>query len=233
MTRLTFERSVDSDPTWSPDGTRLIYASARAGDKSLYEISASGGSPRLVLKSPEGQQLSMDAWSPDGRTILYHSDTEANRRIWALPLESDPKPLLVYEPGAGTVSQPSFSPDGKWVAFSSNESGTDHIYVVPFPPTGAKWQVSVNAGAQPMWRRDGRELYFLSSGSGQIMAADVRLGTAFEAGPPRALFVTNIVPQSGNSQYVVTGDGQRFIAMVPVAANIQAIVDWPGLLKRP
>ena len=175
----------------------------------------------------------MDAWSPDGRTILYHLD--ATRQLWGLPLEGDRKPFLVYEPAGGTVDEPSFSLDGKWIAFNSTESGADQVYVVPFPTTGAKWQVSVGGGVQPRWRRDGRELYFLAP-DGKMMAVDLPVGNAFEAGTPHALFQTNVVPDDSVDQYVVTGDGQRFVMMTPVGAAqsyaIQVITDWPGLLKK-
>src|SRR5205814_4416259 len=175
--------------------------SIRGVDKSLYEIASSGGQPRLVMKSPEGYQLSMDAWSPDGRTIVYHIDT--TRQLWACPLEGDQKPFLVYEPAGGAVDEPMFSPDGKWIAFNSTESTAAQVYVIPFPPTGAKWQVSAGGGVQPRWRRDGRELYFLAP-DGKMMAVDVRVGVGFEAGTPRALFQTNVIPDSSVDQYVVT-----------------------------
>ena len=230
-TRLTFGQDRDSDGKWSPDGRRLIYASIRGIDKSLYEIPATGGPSRLISKSPENRQLSMDAWSPDGQTILYHMDVV--RELWALPLGGKQKPFPVYQPGSGTVDEPAFSPDGKWLAFNSTESGTSQVYVIPFPPTGAKRQISAAGGVQPQWRRrDGRELYFLAP-DGKMMAVDLPSGEPFDVGTPRALFQTSLVPSSNVDQYVVTSDGQRFLLMAPVGPAqtdvINVITGWPGL----
>ena len=233
-TRLTFGRDVDTEGRWSPDGKRLIYASLRTGDQSLYEVPSSGGPPRLVLKSPEGHQLAMEAWSPDGRTILYSTITP--NQLWALPMEGGQRPFLVYEPASGT-GRPlaAFSPDGKRIAFSSSESGLTQVYMIPFPPTGEKWQVSANGGTKPSWRSDGRELYFLDP-DGKMMAADVRPGDRFEAGAPHALFQTNAASGATGSQYVVMRDGQRFLVIARVDAApsdaIQVITDWPGLIKK-
>jgi len=230
-TRITFGRDVDREARWSPDGKRLIYTSLRAGDQSLYEVPATGGSPRLVLKSPEGHQLAMQSWSPDGRTVLYTSLTPS--QLWAFLMEGDQKPALVYEAAGGTGAiEAAFSPDGKWIAFSSSESGRAQVYVIPFPPTGEKWQVSANGGGKPSWRRDGRELYFLAQET--MMAADVRPGDRFEVGTPHALFQTNTVPGSTTSLYIVTGDGQRFLVIARAGTAqsdaIQVITGWPGLL---
>jgi Tol biopolymer transport system component len=100
----------------------------------------------------------------------------------------------------------AFSPDGKWLAFNSSESGAFQIYVIPFPPTGTKSQVSGAGGVQPLWRRDGRELYFLAP-DGKMMAVDVRLGDTFQAGTPH-------------------------VGVGTTPDVIQVITDWPGLLKK-
>jgi serine/threonine protein kinase len=232
-TRLTFGQVLDAEPRWSPDGTRLIYRSARGGDVSLFEIPSTGGEPRLVLKSPPGRELFMDAWAPDGKAVLFH--TPFPPQLLADSRDGAQKPSLVYEPAAGGVDQAVFSPDGKWIALRSSESGQSQIYVIPFPPTAAKWQVSRDGGVQPQWRRDGRELFFLAL-DGTMMAVDVRTDASFVPGTPSALFQTTLVSPDA-SPYAVTGDGQRFVLTVsagPAQANaIQVISDWPELLRRP
>ncbi len=174
----------------------------------------------------------MEAWSPDGQTILYRS-RDGSSQLWALRLDDDRKPFLVYERSAGN---PSFSPDGKWIAFQSSESGASQVYVAPFPLTGSKWQVSSVGGVRPQWRRDGRELYFLAP-DGRLMAVDVGLGDTLEIGTPRALFQTVVDRLGGETPYAVTGDGQRFLVLVPVGSGpsdeIQVVVDWPALMKKP
>lgn len=65
------------------------------------------------------------------------------------------------------------SPDGKFIAFTSDESGRKEIYVQPMPPGTGETKVSIDGGRGPRWRRDGRELFFVTGG-GSLTAADVR-----------------------------------------------------------
>jgi eukaryotic-like serine/threonine-protein kinase len=121
------------------------------------------------------------------------------------------------------------------VAYNSTESGQAEVYVVPFSRTGAKWQISSDGGAQPRWRGDGRELFYLSPDE-TMMAVDTQLGTAVTATSPRRLFQTGISVSTLVDQYAVTRDGQRFILMKPVtntaATRLMVVVNWPTLLKR-
>ena len=229
-TRLTFGVSRDSDGTWSPDSTRMAYASVRQGDKSLYEVPAAGGVERQILKA-EGRQRSIDDWSPDGRFILYHMD--AARELWAMPVGSAEKEFLVVKPRSGQVDEPTFSPDGKWVAYNSDESGRPEVYVVPFPPTGARWQVSSSGGMQAAWRQDGRELFFLAA-DGSLVAVDITLWATVELGMPHALFQTGLIPAATVDQYAASPDGKRFLIMKQVGEDPPptVILDWPALLTN-
>jgi Tol biopolymer transport system component len=231
--RLTFGDYTDSDGTWSPDMSRIVYSSTRQDGKSLgknlYELPAAGGVERLLLKS-DGPQLAPDDWSPDGRFILYHP---GSTELWALPLDGDRKPFLVVKSRSGRIDEPTFSPDGKWIAYNSDESGRFEVYLSPFPSTGARWQVSSGGGVQPTWRRDGRELYFLALDA-EMMAVDARLGASPELGTPRALFRTKLSPAGTVDQYAPSPDGQRFIIMTPLSDADDPptmLVGWPALVK--
>jgi eukaryotic-like serine/threonine-protein kinase len=106
-----------------------------------------------------------------------------------------------------------FSPDGRWVAYVSNDSGQDEVYVVPFPGPGARVQVSTSGGAQPRWRSDGRELFYLSPET-KVMAAEVSPAErSFKVGTVRPLFT--LTGLGGVPGYLcdVTADGQKFIAV--------------------
>ena len=122
-----------------------------------------------------------------------------------------------------------FSPDGRWIAYASNESGRAEVYVQGFPATGNKWQVSTAGGAQPRWRRDGKELLFLSL-AGEAMAVEVSVSKdrVFQAGTPRKLFQANPVSVfNGRNQWDVTPDGQRFLINSGGAAPpITVVVNW-------
>jgi Tol biopolymer transport system component len=126
----------------------------------------------------------------------------------------------------------SFSPDGKWVAYSSNESGEYKVYVVPFHGSGGKWQISPGGGNDPRWRRDGKEIFYLSLDN-KLTAAEVSAnGSSFEVGSVHALFETQTYGIF--ARYDVTADGQRFViayeAGQPTTA-ITLVVNWPAELK--
>ena len=106
----------------------------------------------------------------------------------------------------------TFAPNGRWIAYASNERGPRDVYVQPFPPNGEKYLVSQDGGAEPVWRRDGKELFFLSVGDGRMMAVAVDTTRSFEAGMPRALFQPNAARfNTGYGDYAVSRDGQRFL----------------------
>jgi hypothetical protein len=120
----------------------------------------------------------------------------------------------------------------------SNESGHQEIYVQPFPPTGGKWQVSVNGGSMSNWRGDGKELFFMGPNN-RLMAADVELGPTFRAGVPKPLFE---VPGwagttvGGGGRYAVSRDGKRFLFSVLSGATesspITVVLNWTAELKK-
>ena len=131
--------------------------------------------------------------------------------------------------------EPHFSFDGKWLAYESLESGTWQIYVIPFPAADQKRQISTNGGAQPRWRQDGKELYYLSP-DGKMMAVDIKADTRIESGIPRMLFDTELNVAPTLDQYAVTADGQRFLLLKPAVVSstspFTVILNWPALLKK-
>ena len=107
------------------------------------------------------------------------------------------------------------SPDGRWIAYASDESGRGEIYVQTFPAAGGKFQISTEGGDEPLWRRDGKELYFLSQDR-RVMAVDVSTGEAFEASAPKALFAVRTPPTGitgARIRYAAALDGQRFLVV--------------------
>jgi len=219
-------------PVWSPDGRRIIYTSYRNGKYGLYLKASDGsGTEEPLLETVDRIRFPTD-WSPDGKFLTYIEGAQGGWAIWMLPLDGERKPFLFHK-SQFAEREASFSPDGKWVSYCSNESGDYKVYVVPFPGPGGKWQVSPTGGCGPRWRRDGKEIFYLSSDN-KMMATEVKAsGSSFEVGATHALFGTR--PYGVFGRFDVSADGQRFAipyeAGQPSAA-ITLVVHWPAELKK-
>ena len=238
-TRLTFDPGLDWFAVWSPDGSRIVFSSDRDGPNNLYQKASSGaGNEEALLKSNETKYA--DDWSPDGRFLAYGLGREAG--LWLLPLTGDdrkPRPYLETESG----SQARFSPDGRYVAYTSNQSGKNEVYVRPFPTaSGGKWMISKGGGNQPHWRRDGKELFYISADS-KMMAVEVAGASGtFQSGIPKALFAAPVWgggTASNTTRYDVTPDGKKFlINSVPAettpgaSSPITVVLNWQAGLKK-
>jgi eukaryotic-like serine/threonine-protein kinase len=218
------------------DGSRIAFSTNRDGHMNLYQRAASGtGNDEALLKSDD-RKFPND-WSDDGGFILYQNlDPKTNWDLWVLPLAADQKPIPFLQTEFDEV-QGQFSPDGRWIAYTANESGTRQVYVRSFPASSGKWQVSTNGEAQPQWRRDGRELFYLSPDR-KLMAVEVKGdGSTFEAGVPKALFELLRIPGPGSwNSYAATADGQRFLvtSLLEEATSTPTtvVLNWTADLKR-
>ena len=242
-TRLTFDKGDKFGAVWSPDATRLVFGSwRRPGALNLYQQAANGSGAEEPLLAGSFMKY-VSSWSPDGRFILYSNGTTGSptgNDIWLVPMSGDrtPRPLLQTGSNEGDGQ---FSPDGRWVAYRSSESGRNEVYVIPFPGPGGKWQVSTSGGTQPRWRRDGKELYYLTGGNAVMAAAVNGQGAAFEVGPVQRLFEARLRTDAGTlgtgNLYDVSADGQRFLInrIVDDPANeapIRVVTNWTSLLSH-
>ena len=238
-TRFTFDPAHNNRPIWSPDGSRIAWASNREGEQNLYQKATSGaGQDELLLRSAY-QKIAQD-WSADGRFLLYQEiNSQTNGDLWVLPLEGERKPWVwLNTPFSENVGQ--FAPDGKWIAYQSNESGRNEVYVQAFvpgaPASGVKWQLSTKGGTNPTWRRDGRELYFISAAENNLMAVEVTLGAEVKAGTPRELFsLRTLRAGSINSGLSMTGDGQRFLFRADETTGLPpftVVLNWMAEIKK-
>ena len=239
ISRFTFHEAADQNPVWSPDGARIAFTSLRDGPASLYrKVSSGAGQDELLLKSP-ALNMFPDDWSRDGRYLLYTAiDAKSGFDILALPMDGDRKPIPFLQTQFREW-QGQFSPDGKFVAYTSDESGRPEIYVQTFPASGAKWMISSGGGTQPRWRRDGRELFYLSLGR-SLMAVEVKTARGLEAAIPKPLFQTRISGSmfsvSGASRYAASADGQRFLincaSEEAASAPITLVLNWAAGAKK-
>jgi serine/threonine protein kinase len=232
-TRFTFDPANDGWPSWSRDGSRIAWASNREGKSNLYQKAASGaGEDELLLKSANPKNTS--DWSPDGKFLLYReTNPQTDSDLWVMPLEGERKPwpwlnTRFYESAA------RFAPNGEWIAYTSNESGRFEVYVQAFTPgaaaSGDKKQISINGGADPRWRPDGRELYYYMVDR-KLMAVEMTLGAEVKAGTPHELF--SLVRFS---DFAATSDGQRFLISTSAAETgvppFTVVLNWMAELKR-
>jgi serine/threonine protein kinase len=235
LTRLTFELANNIFPVWSPDDGRIVFSSSRKGLLGLYQKASSGTGTDEALFSQETSVKIPSDWSQDGRFLVYHAiDTRSKTGwdLWVFSVE-EKKPFLFLSTPA-TDNMARFSPDRRWLAYQSDESGRTEVYVQSFPARGGKWQISTNGGAQPIWSRSGKELFYVAP-DGKLLAVGVTAGASgFEAGTPQALFETRMKSALG-WRYDVSTDGRFLINTVlgETRANpITLVQNWAAELKK-
>ncbi|MGQ0732964.1 MAG: TolB family protein, partial [Acidobacteriota bacterium] len=236
--RITFAPVSDQIPVWSPDGERIYFGANRKAAYDLYEKDVTGPAPDRPLFESDENKFPMSV-SPDGRYLLFRNTApNTNWDLWVLPLKaSDPsarRPYAVVQ-GAFQEMMGEFSPDSRWLAFQSNESGRHEVFIQGFPDARARVQVSTHGGAQPRWRRDGREIFYVAL-DGRLMAVPLAIDDTHQLRPgtPSALFMTRMpggaVPAPQKQQYAVAPDGQRFLVnTLPEEAfelPITLILNW-------
>jgi Tol biopolymer transport system component len=236
-TRFTVDPAADNAPVWSPDGKSIVFQSTRSFPGDLYIKDAGGGAPEQPLLQSDHAKMPED-WSLDGRFLLYRdADPKSRADLWVLPMTGDRKPQSFLQTEFAET-QGRFSPDGHWIAYVSNISGQPEVYVQSFPVSNTKYPISSGPAIAPRWRRDGKELFFIS-GQGavrDIMAVDVTIpkdGT-FKAGVPHKLFSAVFSGNIQRSGWAVTPDGQRFLLNVfpqsgigsPLSTPITVVVNW-------
>jgi serine/threonine protein kinase/Tol biopolymer transport system component len=234
-TRLTFGPTDNASPVWSADDSRVAFASNRQGGNDLFTKSSSGtGSDDPLLIEESSFKIPTD-YSLDGRFLAFQSIATQSRAGWDLWTFSigDRKPAAFVAMPAAEVT-PVFSPDGRWIAYASDESGKQEVYVQPFPASGGKWQISTSGGNQPVWSRDGREIFYAAL-DGKLMAVNVKTSPGFEAGAPQALFEMRLRSVVGR-RYDVAPDGKRFLVNGPIgevkSSPITLVQNWTAGLEK-
>jgi eukaryotic-like serine/threonine-protein kinase len=235
LTRLTFDTSGSA--TLTPDGRMLAYSLNRNGVSNMHLRDLASGRDELLVKSETDNWP--DDWSPDGAWLLYEGyDSTTGIDLWLLPMNEAGRTPRLYLKTPFSEMHGHISPDGRWVVYSSDESGQREVYVQRFPDGGGKVKISTQAAGQPMWRADGREIFYLA-GDGTIMAVPVTPGDRLEAGLPAPLFRIRSglwALTDARNDYVVSADGQRVLAIVTQSDDVSSltvVTNWAsGLMLR-
>jgi Tol biopolymer transport system component len=241
--RLTTSPVPEGVPIWSPDGAQMAFRSFRKNHDEVYRTSAfsEAGESRITL--PGHDRIATD-WAPDAGTLIVNalSDDE-DYDIWAIRLSGDaPATPLVRTPHNDTGGR--VSPDGRWIAYVSDDSGTPEVFVQRFREGTDRRQISVKGGTEPIWRRDGRELFYLSA-DGHLMAVGVEPSAKgfsdsgstplFEARPTRGRYET--LSPNNQTSYAVTPDGERFLFNVPLEDRaglpVMVVLNWAANQPAP
>jgi eukaryotic-like serine/threonine-protein kinase len=212
LTRLTTDR-ISDHPIWTRDGRHVVYSS----NADLWWITADRSGPPESLLTAVGNRYPSDV-SADSRRVVFY---QPGAGILTLAFDSAPASRLVV-PAAFNESSPALSPDGRWLAYQSDETGSTEVYVRPFEAAGARFQVSLGGGSEPLWSRDGHSLYYRAADT--MVAATVQLAPAFALTGRRPLFVGHYSHGSGFREYDVSPDGQHFLMLQGDASNPGIVV---------
>ncbi|HEX6251329.1 MAG TPA: protein kinase [Gemmatimonadaceae bacterium] len=210
LTRLTTDGALNERPEWTPDGRSVLYRTARERRSALWWRPADLSGPEAPLLSSPTEDYYEGMITPDGRGIVYQLDT-AGAVVMYRSLSGDPAQRQLSSP-AFAAFMPRISPDGRWLAYVTTESGGDQVVVQPFPGPGARVQVSVAGGSEPVWSRDGRRLFYRDNQS--FHAATVSLTPTFSVLSREVLFRDDFVKAPlPHANYDVTPDGSHLLLL--------------------
>jgi serine/threonine protein kinase/Tol biopolymer transport system component len=243
--RLTTDPAVDSDPVWSPDGTRILFASNRGGHQGFYLRSADGsGNDEEIARADgaglienvlaRGGTLVLNDWSRDGHYIVYVTLSGSPPTIWALPVGDKSAPVQISD-GTTVSYAPRLSPDGKWLAYTDGSTGMLEVHVRRFLAAGAQARISHGGAIHPRWIANGRGLTFVKIGGG-IAAVDLDFSASgIRVGPERLLTPLPVLTLNDNrSHYDVTQDGHQLLVRQAAGSPsppVTVVVNWTSRLK--
>jgi Tol biopolymer transport system component/DNA-binding winged helix-turn-helix (wHTH) protein len=222
--KLTAEGRAAS-PLWTPDGKSLVYES---GDAASLRIIAAAAGATSRSASPDGH-YHPHGWSPDGQELIAVQFTGGKTGTdivrFAPGVKSQPQ-FVVKTPAREGIDGVALSPDGRWLAYVSNATGPLEVWVQAFPNSGNPVRVSSRGGVEPVWARDGRELYYLEGN--KLMAVALDTGPEFNFETPVPLFEYRYQRSGQPPSYDVGPDGRFLLIKTSNAPSsaITVISNW-------
>ena len=234
-TRLSFQESTVFDPAWLPDG-RLAYGVRQGAKHEIFTAAVGDTKGVAVVTSPEPIKYLND-WSPDGHVVLFHD--AGGREVYAADTR-DGKTARKLVSQEDLIDSIRFSPDGRRVAFQAREGLNTEVFVADYPSFARRLRVSPAGGVMPRWRRDGRELYYMSP-TRMIMAVPVVDAAENAFGLPVPLFAAPVPLGAlalGLDVFDPSFDGKLFFMISEDAENradvqpITVVLNWLSALTK-
>ena len=233
-TRLTFDGANKLKPLWAGDGRHVHYTQRASSGLELRH--ARPWRDRVDgIREPWGSSCS--SWTPREMAGISSSSRRQKTRGSGSKRVGDPAERRSLVQGPFDAWQARVSPDGRWLAYALALPGGPEIFVQPFDRTGDRVQVSASGGSGPVWRDDGRELFY--EGPEGVMAVAVSDGTgAFQAGSPQKLFAirTQGLVSTQPHNFEVASRGQRFLVNTVVGDSdnvpLEVTLNWTTGLKK-
>lgn len=155
-TPLAASIRADEAPSFSPDGLRLAFNSARSGAEEIWVSMADGSQPRQLTHFNSGIANS-PRWSPDGQSIAFDATINNNRDIYIIRADGGSPMRMTRE--ISTEAQPNWSGNGQWIYFMSDRSGSQQIWKMP-AGGGHPSQITQRGGYQAFESPDGKTVYY-------------------------------------------------------------------------
>jgi serine/threonine-protein kinase len=231
-------RSVAVSPlgVWTPDGVQVVYVAPPESSVRFARRAVDGSGPAESLGGEPTDNWWPTGVSPDGRWLaFYNISAETSRDILIMDLEDPEHSVQTVIATLANERSAVFSPDGRWLAYVSDESGRDEVYVRPAPPaTGGAFPLSTAGGREPVWARDGSEIFYRRGD--QMVSLPLTVGGELVPGEETVLFTGNFAAETGgrNQFYGVTPDAQHFI-MVESGADsnhVNVVMNWFEELEK-
>jgi Tol biopolymer transport system component len=221
----------NDNSVWSPDSTKIVFATDRDGPENLFVKVIGDASPEQPLFQSDVPFKNASSWSPDGQSIVVTQlDAGTAQNIWLLPVSGthELKPLVrnPTRDNGGPIS-----PDGHWLAYISDITGRFELYLQPFPEPGRKVQVSQLGASLAWWTRDGRQILFVGDDLHSLWRVDVEPGSEIRVGTPKKLATlpSNVIWMDAMP------DRQRFLAILPERTGTGAMTivqNWRASLEK-